>query len=297
MEAFAPDRARTAAVTGATSGIGHFLVPRLLQQGFRVHALSRRPRPAGPDPRLEWHARDIAPGLGDWPVDGIDCLFHLAPLWLLPPLVPDFARRGVRRVLAFGSTSRFTKDGSGDPAEQALARRLADAESALARAGHSHDVAWTLFRPTLIYGGPSGGALGMIAAVIRRAGFFPLAGGAGRRQPVHAGDLAAACLLSLDCEAARDRAYDLVGGTTLTYRAMVEAVFRGLGRKPVLVPVPAWSLRLLARGVAVVRPGLGVGAGMVDRMNVDLCFDAADAVRDFGYTSRAFAYDPAGGGA
>lgn len=36
----------TIAVTGAAGGLGRVLVPRLLQAGYTVRGISRRPRPA-----------------------------------------------------------------------------------------------------------------------------------------------------------------------------------------------------------------------------------------------------------
>jgi hypothetical protein len=72
---------------------------------------------------------------------------------------------------------------------------------------------------------------------------------------------------------------------------MVEEVFRGLGRRPRIVVMPAplvrGGLRVLARlhpAYAHVRPQ------MADRVEEDLCFDHGDAVRDFGYSPRPFVY-------
>src|SRR5207248_1766019 len=139
-------------------------------------------------------------------------------------------------------------------------------------------IQWTIFRPTLIYGGGLDGNVTAIADFIHRFGFFPVAGeGRGRRQPVHADDLADACVKALECRPAFGRAYDLVGGTTLEYRAMVEAVARGIGREPRIVRLPPSLLRLMAgRGRREI----------VRRMAEDLAFDSTEAVRDFGYSPR-----------
>ncbi len=97
-------------------------------------------------------------------------------------------------------------------------------------------IAWTLFRPTLVYGCGRDGNITFIASCIRRFGFFPLAGGGrGLRQPVHAADLAQACADALDNPRTHAKAYNLSGGSTVTYRQMAEAVFRQLGR-PILTP-------------------------------------------------------------
>ena len=79
----------------------------------------------------------------------------------------------------------------------------------------------------------------MIARFIRRFGFFPLVGnGKGYRQPVHADDVAAACLMVLNRPITFNRNYNLSGGQTLTFREMVEAIFLALDKKPRIVSIP-----------------------------------------------------------
>jgi nucleoside-diphosphate-sugar epimerase len=281
--------ARRALVTGATGVVGHFLLPRLVRAGWEVHALSRGAAPAALPPGIRWHVHDIGGGLGALEAAGPGAAFHAAPLSLLPPLVPELAARGFARVLAFGSTSRFTKQGASSERSRAAARALAEAEDRLAEACARHALRWTLFRPTLVYGAGRDRNVSSVARFVRRFGFFPVAGGAsGLRQPVHADDLALACLLAVDAPETAGRAYDLGGGTTLTYRAMVEAVFAASGRHPRLLRVPLPLLRA-ALVVASRLPGFGhLAPDMADRMDADQCFDWEPARRDFGYAPRAF---------
>jgi nucleoside-diphosphate-sugar epimerase len=215
---------------------------------------------------------------------------HLAPLWYAPPLVEGLAARGLRRLIAFGSTSRFTKERSTDAGERDLSHRLADAEDRLRAACQRHGIAWTLFRPTLIYGGGLDRNLSAIARWARRLGFVMIAGsGRGLRQPVHADDLAAACVLALGARATHGRAYDLGGASVLTYREMADAVCRASGGARV-IGVPSGLLRTAFR-IASALPRQGqVTASMVDRMEQDLTVDHEPAQRDFGYAPRAFTY-------
>ena len=86
---------------------------------------------------------------------------------------------------------------------------------------------YTIFRPTLIYGVGRDRNVADIARFAKRFGVFPILGkGLGLRQPVHAADLAEACILAVDSSASFNRIYNLSGGETLTYREMVERVFR-----------------------------------------------------------------------
>ena len=282
---------RRVIVTGASSQIGCFLLPRLLSDGYAVTALSRYAQPTRPG--LTWLRGDLSQPV-DWSSAG-DCpaLIHLALLSLLPDRLPELARAGVGRVIAFSSTSRFTKTNSSDAGEQTLAVSLAQAEDRLAQVCDTLGIHWTLFRPTLIYGAGMDKTVRFIADFVRRYRFFPLVGkGEGLRQPVHAEDLAVASLAALERPATYGKSYQLPGGETLSYRAMVERIFQALGRRPRLLPVSKPLLRA-ALGGARLLPGLRhLTPEMADRMSRDLCFDARPARDEFGYAPRGFALDP-----
>ena len=209
-------------VTGATSLIGRFLLPRLITAGYQVHAVSRTgEKQPGTTGTLIWHQADVT-DTDPLPAMDAQALIHLAPLWLLPPLLPALASGDVQRVIGFGSTSVFSKADSANESERRLAERLATAEEMTSRLCEAAGIHWTVFRPTLVYDCRHDRNITRIADFIRRYGFFPLLGKAtGQRQPVHAEDLANASLLALWKAAAFDKAYNLSGGETLTYRQMV----------------------------------------------------------------------------
>lgn len=281
-------------VTGATSQVGHFLIPRLREAGYVVHAISRsRSRVAdGADDTLIWHAVDIAQhGNSLGRIAGATTLIHLAPLGTLQKILGVAAQAGVRRIVAFSSTSRFSKLSSTDAKEQRWVRELIESEEILASKCAEHGIAWTLFRPTLIYGCGMDKNVTTIANFIRRFGFFPIVGeGKGLRRPVHADDLAAACLTVLDCPATFNQAYNLSGGEPLTYRQLVEAIFDGLGRKPRIIRIP-WALFAVLLKTASLFPAYWhLNLEMVNRINLDLDFDHLAAARDFGYSPREFKF-------
>ncbi|MEK7785848.1 MAG: NAD-dependent epimerase/dehydratase family protein, partial [Chloroflexota bacterium] len=232
-------------VLGATSLVGACLLPLLSQTRWQVTAFSRRavgrlgdgvvwrplptsglPSPLAPLPGGEGH-------LPLW--------VCVAPIWVLPDYFGLLEAQGVRRVVVLSSTSRFTKDDSTDPEEQAIARRLAEAEARVREWAESRGVEWVILRPTLIYGLGRDKNIAEVGHFIRRFGFFPLFGQAnGLRQPIHAQDVAGACLAALQAPCAASRVYNLSGGETLTYRNMVARMFSALGRSPRLLTVPLW---------------------------------------------------------
>lgn len=276
-------------LTGASSQIGIFLIPRLLHDGHQLFAISRRWRDG--DAGVQWLQDDASfPGVS-WPP--ADVLIHLAPLRLLPDLLPKFFAQGGRRVICFGTTSRYSKAVSGDRHEQLFSAEQIAAEARLAELCRIADVPWTVFRPTLIYGAGMDRNVTVIAKVIRRFGFFPLFGAAeGRRQPVHADDLAAACVAVLAEPQAFNSAYDLAGGETLTYRRMVERIFAAEGRTPRFVSVPLAAFRAAMWCVSLIPRFKDFNAEMARRMNEDLVFDSSAAVRDFGFAPRTFQPPP-----
>lgn len=270
-------------VLGATSLIGAFLLARLKAAGIEPISLSRRP----PTDDVCWVDADLAdPNLADQ-LPAIATVFSLSPIWLLPQALPALKARGMVRLVAFSSTSRFTKRDSPNAAERAVAQSLADAETQVEAFCAAHGVAWTLLRPTLIYVEGRDGNVTRLASLIRRFKVLPLSGrGEGLRQPVHAADLAEGAIAAATAAAAHNRAYDLVGGETLTYRVMAERIYAGLGRRPAIVSLPTWLFRGLLTLAKPFYPG--ATATMGDRMAQDLTFDDTDARRDFGWKPRDF---------
>ncbi len=277
---------KTVIVTGATSLIGHFLLPRLEAAGYRVIAVSRQVAPVGRSARCEWRRMDISERNAgdDWPAG--DALIHLAPLWLLPELLARSPAARRARVVAFSSTSRLSKRDSAHPRERALAARLAAAEDRLLALP---DARITIFRPTLIYGAGLDQNVSLIARNIRRFRFFPLIGaGAGLRQPVHADDLARACLLALDRPRTIGSIYTLTGGETLSYRQMVIRIFKALELTPHFVSTPEALVRGLLAALSWLPRLHHLTPDMASRMNADLVFDALPAEAALGYTARPF---------
>jgi nucleoside-diphosphate-sugar epimerase len=277
-------------VLGATSLVGRYLTPRLAAQRAVATALSRSPHADG-DGGLRWVRADLeaAPEL---PV--AETVLSLSPIWLLPPALPRLKAGGMRRLVAFSSTSAVTKARSPEPAERALAARLGEAEAAVQAFCQANAVAWTILRPTMIYAEGHDANVSRLARLALACKVLPLAGRArGLRQPVHAEDLAWAAMAAAASQLAEGRTYDLPGGETLTYRAMVERIFLGLDRTPriLCVPEPLWRLGF---GLARSRLG-GATAAMGERMSQDLAFDGGPAMRDFGWAPRPFrpVFEPA----
>ncbi len=274
-------------VTGATSLIGHFLLPKLDSAQFTMLPCTRSSLYQG---QQNWHQFDGQTLKSSTPtINEADILIHLGPLRTLPSLIESFSAIGGKRVIAFSSTSRFSKLNSGNASERQLAEALINAEETVVQKCVQTSINWTIFRPTLIYGAGLDKNVSSITRFIQRFGFFPLVGKAsGLRQPVHADDLAAACVAIIDNEKTYGKAYDLTGMETLSYKTMIERIFKALGKKPRYLSFPLPLFRFAMKLASFIPSYSHVTADMANRMNEDLCFKYDEAVEDFGFINRDF---------
>ncbi len=257
-------------VFGATGLVGECLVPLLRAAGWSVTAWSSNGRPDQSSAPLPY-----------W--------ICAAPLWVLPEYFEVLLQQGARRVVVLSSTSASTKADSNDPEERVLAARLCASEQQLRDWAECHGVVWVILRSTLIYGRGKDKNISEMARLIRRWGFFPLLGHAqGLRQPVHAEDVAAACVAALQAPRAENRSYVLSGGESLTYREMVVRVFTALGRPPRCFSVPLGVFILVLKGLRRLPRYRHWTAAMALRMGEDLIFDHSEAQRDLGFVPRVF---------
>jgi GT2 family glycosyltransferase/nucleoside-diphosphate-sugar epimerase len=279
---------RRVLVTGATSLIGDYLLPALVNRGFEVHAVSRNPPCYGRHPDLYWHHVDITRAIPEAAGDA-EVLIHLAPLATLPSLLRSLAGQGPKRVIGFGSTSVFTKARSAYEKERQLAAGLQASEQQIADLGDRYGIRWTVFRPTLVYHLGRDKNVTTIAQFLGKFGFFPLVnGGTGGRQPVHAEDLALATVDAIDNARSFGKAYNLSGGETLSYRNMVIRIAEAIGVPARLVNIPLPLLRGLISFLSLTPRFRLLNPEMANRINQDMCFDNSEAVEELGFAPRAF---------
>ncbi len=279
------NESRNVIVLGARSLVGHFLLPLLAKEGFNVFPISRKSQPM-PGSKYKWHLLKNSLSLTNPPLPKAKTLISLIPLWYLPSLLPQFTGE---RLIAFGSTSVLAKINSSSDQERHVAENLAKAETKVAQICQDNAITWTIFRPTLTYGANLDKNVSIIMRFIKRYGFFPLLGeGKGLRQPVHASDLADACLKAIKSSATFNTIYNLSGSETLSYREMIQVVFETLQKRTMIVTISPKLLKP-AVGLASLLPRYRyINMAMFERMNENLCFDHAEATQDFKYAPQSF---------
>jgi nucleoside-diphosphate-sugar epimerase len=166
---------------------------------------------------------------------------------------------------------------------------LTEGEERLKAWAESKGMQWVILRPTLIYGYGRDKNISEIIQFIHRFGFFPLLGKAkGLRQPIHADDVAKACVAVLKSPAVVNRAYNISGEETIPYSEMVNRVFSVLDRSPRLLTIPFTVFSLAVTCIRLLPRYRHWSVAMAERMNSDLVFDHSDAERDFGFSPRPF---------
>jgi len=283
-----PDR-KACIVFGGSSQAGSWLVPSLIERGWTVHLISR-----GSKPRFDygangvWHTLDLTKA--DAPFPAIEAQVLFDNLGIIANWLERIQETGIRRIVSFSSTSVFTKSGSTDPVDIRSVLDLQRRERTFADTCARLGIGWTILRPTMIYGGKFGDrTVQDIARIIRLLGFFPMFGsGSGLRQPVHAGDLAMACIQICDNEVAFNRSYNVGGGEVLPYRDMIARIFAAMGKPAGIVRIPLAVFEFTARLVRLHPRYRHIRSSMAERMEKDMTFSNAEASADFGYAPRRF---------
>lgn len=267
-------------VIGGTGTVGAILVQLLRQSGATTYSISRRGGSTDDDITydIRTDSRSFPPA---------STVFATAEVTTLAPLVPRLASGGCTRLVALSSTSGASKLNSPLAAERELARNFLRAEQALTDACGMYAIEWTILRPTVIYCEGRDLNISRIADIIRKYRAFPLYGaGQGRRQPVHAEDLANGMIRAASSKSAVNATFDTPGGETLAYAEMVGRIFDALGRKRRLIHVPPLLWRVAFAMARPLFPGTNVAMGL--RMASDLEYDIAPAAEAFGWAPRPF---------
>jgi len=281
---------RAVLLTGASSQIGVFVIPRLVHAGFRVFALSRKGKPAGyPDlEQVEW-LTDVDETLVKQARATQNCEYLLSagPMQLAQRVLT--AGKQFRSAVIFGSSSVISKHKSADLTERKQMQDMLDLESELQSIAMRRALKLVILRPTMIYGCGLDTNVSRLASWIRRFGFIPINGKAsGLRQPVHADDLAVAAVAALLSKDPLPRSLFLAGGSTLSYMELVCRIFSALDKPARLLRLPQWLFVLLVRFLGACKPDLAISSEMVRRQRVDLVFDDRRARELLGYRPRPF---------
>lgn len=272
------------ALTGGTGFTGRRVARELVARGHDVRVLVRPPaaRPGVLPEAVSVVEGDLLHGPDlDMLLAGREALVHVASLAFghAGPIVAALERHGVPRGVFFSSTAILTRL----EAPSVGPRREGEERVRAARS------AWTLLRPTMIYGDSGDRNLSRLIRFLAWTPIVPLPGG-GRAlvQPVHVDDVARAAVDALERPAAAGRCYELPGGEASPLRELVQGVSAMLGRRVALLPLPIGPMAAAAGIWGALRLPPRLTPEQVRRLAEDKAFPWDAARSDLGYAPRGW---------
>jgi hypothetical protein len=207
----------------------------------------------------------------------ISTIIHLVQLRHIPKILSSLAKvEQTPRLMIVGTTGVFSRFNE-------YSQEYREAEACL----DQYKGSYCLLRPTMIYGSERDKNIHKLIQFCDRYGFFFVFGsGKNLIQPVHADDLAQA-LLAVYQRPEIQGAYDLSGGSVVSFRELLNLVAKSLAK-----PVRQLSLPLsLGVGSATILEAvLGkrspVRREQILRLQEDKAYSYQKAHQDFGFTPR-----------
>ena len=280
-------------VAGASSQLGVFLLPRLEAAGFSVVAFSRRAPPGALAVSEQVRWQNPGPVLDRTidreyvPAGPARHLVSCGPLDLAIALITKCEE--LKRVVAFSSSSVLTKTSSANRAESEHMAEIRKQEIRLKMLSDDRGITLILLRPTLIYGCGLDRNISTLARFGRKFGFIPVAGRAfGLRQPVHADDLAAMAVHAVSSDNATALESVACGGSTLTYRKMVEKISASCDHQVRTLALPSWMLAAAVGVISTLPAFRAFNIEMVRRQGSDMVFDDTVLRKVLDYRPRPF---------
>lgn len=224
---------------------------------------------------------------------GAIVFIHTAPIWLLPDHIETLYSLGVKRIIAFSSSSIEGKSNSTSQYEQTTIHALQNAENKCLERCTQFKMHVTIFRPTMIYGYGKGANISLIAKTVKKIHCFPVVTNAyGLRRPVHVDDLAKAVTLAMFQPQTYNKTYNLSGGEEFSYLQMVQRIIKASNTRAAVLPLPAFlyrlGLSLISTLSSIFGKKLDIDPAMATRMREHLNFDSTDAKIDFNYSPNIF---------
>jgi uncharacterized protein YbjT (DUF2867 family) len=270
-------------ITGGSGNTGQSLLRLLGADAARRDArITCLCRPGGRAERLLPFGVKIAGGDASSPESlrkvygGQPVVIHLSSIFHAEAVLEGC--RGMKRLVVVSSTRLFSKTWE-------RAKEIEAAERAIERSG----LAYTILRPTMIYGTPEDRNISKFIRLIGNYGIVPLPGG-GKSvfQPVHVDDLAGCILAALKTPRSEGKSYDVPGGSAHSLREIVEIIAEILGKRVVAVPVPFGLAEAAAEIQERLLPHPFVTREQIERLREDKRYDFSAAARDLGYAPRSF---------
>ncbi len=283
-------------VTGGSGFVGREIVRQLLAAGHTPRVLARGTRRSEAGIEIV-RGSVLEPETLTAAVAGCDTVIHL--VGIISEIGPQSYERvhteGTRNALAAAmaaGVSRWIQMSALGTRPDATAR-YHRSKWAAEEAVRANGLAWTIFRPSLIYG-PGDGFVNLFARMSRWSPVLPVMGaGQCLLQPVAVEDVARCFVAALAQPSSVGRTYDLCGRERLSFNAVLDEILAATGRRRPKLHLPMPIARLQARLLEWVFPTLLRQAPPLNRDQLlmlaeDNVGDPEPAARDFGFEPVSF---------
>jgi len=232
------------AVTGATGFVGREIVKQARAAGFPVRAIVREPNAALPEGVERFHGNVIyRPSLED-AFDGVKCVIHLVGIInerrentfervhveATRNVIDAAKKAGVKRYLHMSALGTRANARS----------RYHQTKWAGEELARQSGLAWTIFRPSVVYG-PGDISINVLSKIVRRSPFVPVLGdGNSKIQPVAVENVAKSFVTAICYDDSIAKTYDLCGPVAFTWNEMYDKLlaFHGLRKPKFHLPLP-----------------------------------------------------------
>ena len=269
-------------LTGATGLLGGALLDLLLGEGSDVRCLVREgsPNVSRLDPVYTEIVTGDAGNVGDLlrALSGMEAMVHVAGIEHTPWVLKAAREAGVERLVMVSSTSVHSAYEFRSGHKRRMERLI-----------YESGLAYTIVRPTMIYGSELDKNMHRLLRFLDRSPVFPMFGpGDNLWQPVYHEDCAQGVLEALERSVAIGEAYDLPGAEPLSYLELVRTAAGALGKKPRIVRLPLDPAHRFLVVAERLRIPLPVRAEQVFRLKEDKAYPHEKARRQLGYAPRSF---------
>jgi uncharacterized protein YbjT (DUF2867 family) len=276
-------------ITGATGFVGEEVVKQARAAGYPVRAIVREPQHA------QWLAERYgvelfhgnvlyAPSI-EGAMQGANCVIHLVGIiheWkentferthvqATKNVVDEAKRSGVKRFIHMSAL------GTRENARSRYQQTKWAGEECVRKCG----MAWTIFRPSFIYG-PKDKSVNTFVQLIRRLPFVPVLGAGNTRiQPISVENVAKAFVAAIRNDESVSKIYDLCGPEPFTWNELYDKLQKLLGTHKRKLHLPMPIARMQAAVFESILSNPPFTSDQLLMLQEDNVGDPQPAMRDF----------------